>query len=108
MNNLPEIEKQFESLPKTWGDHMQSIKNKAIRAFEPVFQRISDLANSEGIRELVDNVTGAIQTVAPVFYWLVGVIGETINTAVWAFNTLSNFVRQHSSIMYTAMIILGV
>lgn len=107
MNNLPEIEKQFESLPKTWGDHMQSIKNKAIRAFEPVFQRISDLANSEGIRELVDNVTGAIQTVAPVFYWLVGVIGETINTAVWAFNTLSNFVRQHSSIMYTAMIILG-
>ena len=96
MNNLPEIEKQFESLPKTWGDHMQSIKNKAIRAFEPVFQRISDLANSEGIRELVDNVTGAIQMVAPVFYWLVGVIGETINTAVWAFNTLSNFVRQHS------------
>lgn len=107
MNNLPEIEKQFESLPKTWGDHMQSIKNKAIRAFEPVFQRISDLANSEGIRELVDNVTGAIQTVAPVFYWLVGVIGETINTAVWAFNTLSNFVRQHSSIIYIAMMVLG-
>lgn len=107
MNNLPEIEKQFESLPKTWGDHMQSIKNKAIRAFEPVFQRISDLANSDGVRELVDNVTGAIQTVAPVFYWLVGVIGETINTAVWAFNTLSNFVRQHSSIMYVAMMVLG-
>ena len=107
MNNMPEIEKQFESLPKTWGDHMQSIKNKAIRAFEPVFQRISDLANSEGIRELVDNVTGSIQTVAPVFYWLVGVIGETINTAVWAFNTLSNFVRQHSSIMYIAMMVLG-
>lgn len=107
MNNLPEIEKQFESLPKTWGDHMQSIKNKAIRAFEPVFQRISDLANSEGVRELVDNVTGAIQTVAPVFYWLVGVIGETINTAVWAFNTLSNFVRQHSSIMYIAMMVLS-
>ena len=107
MNNLPEIEKQFESLPKTWGDHMQSIKNKAIRAFEPVFQRISDLANSEGVRELIDNVTGAIQTVAPVFYWLVGVIRETINTAVWAFNTLSNFVRQHSSIMYVAMMVLG-
>ena len=89
MNNMPEIEKQFESLPKTWGDHMQSIKNKAVQAFEPVFQRISDLANNEGIRELVDNVTGAIQTVAPVFYWLVGVIGETINTSIWAFNTLS-------------------
>ena len=107
MNNMPEIEKQFESLPKTWGDHMQSIKNKSIKAFEPVFQRISDLANSEGIRELVDNVTGAIQMVAPVFYWLVGVVGETINTSIWAFNTLSNFIRQHSSIMYLAMIVLG-
>lgn len=107
MSNMPEIEKQFESLPKTWGDHMQSIKNKAIAAFEPVFQRISDLANSEGIRELVDNVTGAIQMVAPVFYWLVGVVGETINTSIWAFNTLSNFIRQHSSIMYLAMIVLG-
>lgn len=107
MNNMPEIEKQFESLPKTWGDHMQSIKNKAIKAFEPVFQRISDLANSEGIRELVDNVTGSIQMVAPVFYWLVGVVGETINTSIWDFNTLSNFIRQHSSIMYLAMIVLG-
>ena len=107
MNNMPEIEKQFESLPKTWGDHMQSIKNKAIKAFEPVFQRISDLANSEGIRELVDNVTGAIQMVAPVFYWLVGVVGEAINTSIWAFNTLSNFIRQHSSVMYLAMIVLG-
>lgn len=107
MNNMPEIEKQFESLPKTWGDHMQSIKNKAVQAFEPVFQRISELANNEGIRELVDNVTGAIQMVAPVFYWLVGVIGETINTSIWAFNTLSNFIRQHSSIMYLAMIVLG-
>lgn len=107
MNNMPEIEKQFESLPKTWGDHMQSIKNKAIQAFEPVFQRISDLANSEGIRELVDNVTGDIQMVAPVFYWLVGVVGETTNTSIWAFNTLSNFIRQHSSIMYLAMIVLG-
>ncbi len=107
MSNMPEIEKQFESLPKTWGDHMQSIKNKAIAAFEPVFQRISDLANSEGIRELVDNVTGAIQMVAPVFYWLVGVVGEAINTSIWAFNTLSNFIRQHSSIMYVAMIALG-
>lgn len=107
MNNMPEIEKQFESLPKTWGDHMQSIKNKAVQAFEPVFQRISELANNEGIRELVDNVTGAIQTVAPVFYWLVGVVGETINTSIWAFNTLSNFIRQHSSIMYLAMIVLG-
>ena len=107
MNNMPEIEKQFESLPKTWGDHMQSIKNKSIKAFEPVFQRISDLANSEGIRELVDNATGAIQMVAPVFYWLVGVVSETINTSIWAFNTLSNFIRQHSSIMYLAMIVLG-
>lgn len=107
MSNMPEIEKQFESLPKTWGDHMQSIKNKAIAAFEPVFQRISDLANSEGIRELVDNVTGAIQMVAPVFYWLVGVVGEAINTSIWAFNTLSNLIRQHSSIMYVAMIALG-
>lgn len=107
MNNMPEIEKQFESLPKTWGDHMQSIKNKSIKAFEPVFQRISDLANSEGIRELVDNVTGAIQMVAPVFYWIVGIVGETTNTSIWAFNTLSNFIRQHSSIMYLAMIVLS-
>ena len=91
MNNLPEIEKQFESLPKTWGDHMQSIKNKKL------FGR-SNLCSNEyptlliarASVSIVDNVTGAIQTVAPVFYWLVGVIGETINTAVWAFNTLSN------------------
>lgn len=51
----------FESLPMTWADVWQSMKNGALVAFRPVLQRINDLANSTAVQDFVN---GAVQALA--------------------------------------------
>lgn len=105
--NMPEIEEQFKAMPKKWSDHMTEIESKAIKLFEPVFQRISDMANSDAIRTAVDGIVGVIESAAPIFYWIVGVVGETMNTIIWAFNSVFSFLSEHSGIVKSVMIVLA-
>lgn len=56
-----EINAKFEEMPMTWGQIWQSIQNSALIAFQPVLQRINELANSEGFQNFVN---GAIETMA--------------------------------------------
>lgn len=51
----------FETLPMTWADVWQSMKNSALVAFRPVLQRINDLANSQAVQTFVN---GAIEAMA--------------------------------------------
>ena len=105
--NMPEIEEQFKAMPKKWSDHMTEIESKAIKLFEPVFKRISDMANSDAIRTAVDGIVSIIESAAPVFYWIVGVVGETMNTIIWAFNSVFSFLREHSGVVHGVMIVLA-
>lgn len=107
VDNMPEIEEQFKAMPKKWSDHMTEIESKAIKLFEPVFRRISDMANSDAIRTAVDGIVDIIQSAAPVFYWIVGVVGETINTIIWTFNSVFTFLREHSGVVRGIMIVLA-
>lgn len=61
-----EINKQFERMPMTWGQVWTSIKNKAVKAFDPILAKISELANNDEFQQLVDNVVGGIVIVASV------------------------------------------
>lgn len=51
----------FESLPMTWADVWQNMKNGALVAFRPVLQRINDFANSTAVQDFVN---GAVQALA--------------------------------------------
>lgn len=61
-----EINKQFESMPKTFGQIMTSIQNYGIKAFEPLLQKLTEIGNSEGFNALVHGVTNALIIVADV------------------------------------------
>lgn len=56
-----EINEKFESMPMTWGQIWQSMQNTALIAFQPVLQRLSDIANSETFQAFMD---GAIEAMA--------------------------------------------
>lgn len=56
-----EINAQFEQMPMTWGQIWQSMQNTATIAFQPILQRVNELANSEGFQTFVN---GAIQGMA--------------------------------------------
>lgn len=71
----------FETLPMTWADVWQSMKNSALVAFRPVLQRINDLANSQAVQTFVQNAVEAMATLANIvlnIFELVGTVGGFI------------------------------
>lgn len=56
-----DINAKFEAMPMTWGQLWQSAQNSALMAFQPVLQRMNEMANSEQFQAFVD---GAIETMA--------------------------------------------
>lgn len=60
------INEQFESIPMTFAQVMNSVKNRALKSFEPVLAKISEIAQTKQFQQLIDNVTGALAIFASV------------------------------------------
>lgn len=56
-----EINAKFSQMPMTWGQLWQSFQNSATMAFQPVLQRLNEMANSPEFQNFVNN---AITTMA--------------------------------------------
>lgn len=76
-----DINKKFESMPKTLGQIGTSIKNTFIKNFEPVSEKLSKMFNSESFKNFVDTISmginisilaigGLISAVAGVVNWI--------------------------------------
>lgn len=59
-----EIEAKFEHMPMTWGQIWQQMQNTALIAFQPVLQRINEIANSEAFQTFVNGAIDALATLA--------------------------------------------
>ena len=70
------INARFENMPKTVGQVMQSVKNQALMAFQPILKKINEIVNSDKFNNMVTGAIGAITTLAAV--------------AVGAFNALAS------------------
>lgn len=77
-----DINSKFESMPMTWGQMWQSMQNTAMMAFQPVLQRLNDLANSEAFQTFVNSAIEAMATLANVvlnIFELIGTVGGFIS-----------------------------
>ncbi|MGE4274111.1 MAG: tape measure protein [Desulfitobacterium sp.] len=59
-----DINTMFETLPITFADIGNRIKNDALKAFEPVIKRINAMLNSQQYEDFINRVSGAINTLA--------------------------------------------
>lgn len=71
-----ETNKKFESMPMTFGQVMQSMKNQALMAFQPVFNQLSQLANSPQFSSMVDGMIAGLSTVAGVVVQIFSVVAS--------------------------------
>ena len=78
-----ETNAKFESMPMTFSQIWTSFQNTALMAFQPVLQRMNEIANSEAFQGFVNNAIEALSMVAgialEIFDLLVGVaeiVGE--------------------------------
>lgn len=61
-----ETNAQFESMPQTFAQIWTSFKNNALMAFQPVLQRLNQIANSEAFQTFVNQAINALAKVADI------------------------------------------
>lgn len=61
-----EINAKFEEMPMTWGQLWTSFTNQAIMTFQPVLQKLNDIANSDEFQTCIDGIIGALAVVAKI------------------------------------------
>ena len=61
---VDDINSKFNEMPMTWGQIWQSMQNTALIAFQPVLQRLNDLANSEAFQTFIQGAIEAMATLA--------------------------------------------
>lgn len=61
-----EINAKFETMPTTFGQIWTSFQNHALIAFQPVLQRMNEMANSESFQNFVNGAISALSTIAGV------------------------------------------
>ena len=59
-----DINAKFESMPMTWGQVWQSMKNTALINFQPVLNKLNELANSDSFQKFVNVVTNLMAKIA--------------------------------------------
>lgn len=78
---------KFESMPKTFSQIWTSFQNTALMAFQPVLQRMNEIANSEAFQQFVNNAIEGLSMVAgialEIFDLLVGVAGAVADNWSW-------------------------
>lgn len=76
-----DINSKFNEMPMTWGQIWQSMQSTALIAFQPVLQRLNDLANSEAFQTFIQGAIEAMATLANILlnvFELVGTVGGFI------------------------------
>lgn len=69
-----EINSKFKQMPITWGQTWQSMQNTALIAFQPVLQRLNDIANSESFQVFVNGAVQAMAVLAGVVLDIFGLV----------------------------------
>lgn len=91
-----EIDSAFGKTMKTFDQTKTMIKNEAVRAFEPVMQRMADFLNSERGEKFVNLIVAAIYKLAAVINWIFDIIEKVFD-----------FTERHSEGVKKALLILS-
>lgn len=81
-----DINAKFDSMPKTWAQVWTGFKNSALEAFEPILQRINDIANSQAIAQFVNVAVQSMYVLSAITVGIMDVIGATFSfiASQWA------------------------
>lgn len=79
LDSADDINKQFEDMPKTFGDLAQEIKNIATKEFQPIGQMLSDAINSGEVEQSMSVIGDAL-------YLVMGIFGEFASEFIQGLN----------------------
>ena len=100
-DSADDINKKFETMPQTFGDVWNRIKNAGTQAFGGVFEKINSILNSDAGQQTVNNFIGAI-------YWAGDAMNEFINFCVTAWPMVSPFIWAAVAAVGAYALVLGI
>ena len=103
LDSADDINKQFEKMPKTFGDVGQEIKNIATREFQPIGKMMSDAINSGEVEQ-------GIQVIGNAFYIVAGIAGRFFGACGEGLGNLTNGLINasgHIGFLGTAFIVVS-
>lgn len=71
-----DINDMFATLPMTYGDYWNKIKNSALESFAPIIEKSSNLINTEGFQRSTDAMLGSINLLAAGIGWLIDISAQ--------------------------------
>lgn len=63
-SSADDINAKFETMPMTWGQVWTSFQNSALMAFQPVLDKVNELANNDQFQGFVENAIGLLAQLA--------------------------------------------
>lgn len=63
-SSAEDINAKFEAMPMTWGQIWTSFQNSALMAFQPVLDKVNELANNDQFQGFVENAIGLLAQLA--------------------------------------------
>lgn len=112
-----DIETKFSNMPKTWGQIWIGMKNKALSIFNPILNKVNQVANSEKFTQVTNGVINGLAGIASVatvvldlliggaalvvdnWSWLAPIVGGVataflvLNGAMFAYKTVTGIVN---------------
>lgn len=62
--NMDKVNAQFNAMPRTWGQIWTSMANTALIQFQPVLDKVNELANNEQFQAMLTGIINGLATVA--------------------------------------------
>lgn len=78
-NSADEVEERFNKMPMTWAQVWTAMKDRAIKALDPLLQKINELANDPNVQNTVNGLINGFAVAANVAAGLFGVICSVYN-----------------------------
>lgn len=67
-----DINNKFNSMPMTWEQVGNTIKNQGLMAIQPILEKFSEIANNPSFQEFAAGIVYAISNIASVIGWVLG------------------------------------
>ena len=98
-----EIEQKFAQMPRKWADNWQQIKTIAFREFVPVFNKLSELANSPVVAAIGQGIVSGVHYAAAGIVWLMDVIEGLYNTISEVGSYLGGWITAINTVAITGL-----
>lgn len=89
ISSTDDINNKFNSMPMTWEQVGNTIKNQGLMAIQPILEKFSEIANNPSFQEFAAGIVDAMSGIASVLGWVLGLAITVASTICDSWSIIS-------------------